>query len=1217
MNLFNKKILNQRIASYSFPAGEKLEAISKLITGWQKALKDSDLSKTKEKSIQGKFLNVFFEQILGYEDKTGGKDQWTLIAEPKTEVDAQTADGSIGFFSKEQNTTVGVIELKDAKTSLDKKQSGREKGYSPIEQAYLYATKFDRCKWIIVSNFREIRLYNKSRSEQFFEKFDVLELHKEDEFKKFFFLLNIENLISIAGESPIDDLAKKSEDSEEDISKKFYSDYKKIRYSLINDIDTNQENQPLKVLARIYPEKKQPENDYPSLEYSEYVYDNLKWMGKKIEMAEKILNRIVFILFCEDTANLLPKNILVNTYKLGKSSRQRSDEKIWLELKNLFMDIDEGRNDIEPKINGYNGGLFKFDKVLDNLSIKDSIWEEIIELSKYDFESDLNVNVLGHIFEQSIDELEEIKLHFVNKETGKLEAEGKAYSPKSKRKKDGIFYTPEYITKYIVENTVGKYLEEHPDKLETIKILDPACGSGAFLNQAHSFLQNEYKVRHEQKMIEKQEKGEAITLFDYNPAEANRAILLNNLYGVDLNDESVEITKLSLWLKTARKDEPLQNLDGNIKVGNSLIDDPEVAGNKAFKWEEKFNQISLKRKISVYIDQNVDRKKITTLQKINSKIDFIQLENHEQPIKNLIKAISAFDWFDSKSWQMSWRTEQETEVLIKNLKKLNLSPSDALHLACALNNYCEIFLTDDRDFHKIKYTLEDQFPEIKILGMDEFYNYLSNLEVQFDVLIGNPPYVRQELFKEIKPHLQKNYKTYTGVSDLYVYFFEQGLNLMQDGGYFAFIVSDKFTRANYGRPLRKWLTENFTIVEYVKSFGEQVFEGVTVDPCIIIIKKEKPKHDSQVKVTDFKSMIEVSSFYMNQSELTEEPWNFVNDAIFKLKAKIESKGTKIKDLEGVKINYGIKTGFNEAFIIDEAKKNDLILKDPKSAEIIKPLLRGRDLKRYSYEHAGLYLINSHNGYTNVKCERVPPVDVEKDYPSVFEWLSEQNRISNGGLEKRTDKGVHWTNLRNCAYIEDFEKSKILYSEFGYYYSGVYDFNGGLYLLDTAHFIKSEVFLLAILNSTFAKWFMHLILPSLGEKGMRFKPTFVEQIPIAVPTSEQKLVLENLVEQIAELKHKLGELEKSAISLLMANFGLKKEISLELGFNELLEEMVKQKVNLTLVQKEELQTWYKNKQFELNELKKNINDIDRQIDELVYKLYGLDEKEIGLIEGEKN
>ncbi|MBN1617867.1 N-6 DNA methylase, partial [Candidatus Dojkabacteria bacterium] len=620
MNLFNRKILNQRLAGYVFPKGDHAVRIGKFITGWQKSLKDRDLQQTKEKSIQGKFLVIFFEEILGYQDKTKGEEEWTLVAEPKTEVDAQTADGSLGFFSKAKKETKAVIELKDAKTSLDKKQSGREKGYTPVEQAYLYATKFDRCKWIIVSNFREIRLYSKARSEQFVEKFDILELHKEDEFKRFYYLLNKENLLAKEGKSPVEDLAEKSLEQEEDISKKFYADYKNARERLFKHL----------------------------LRYN-------KGLDKEtlFRKAHKILDRLIFILFCEDSANLLPKELLKDSYRLGMRSRERSDQRVWREIKNLFMDIDEGRDDIEPAINSYNGGLFKKDQILDDLVIKDDVWEDTIHLGDYDFESDLNVNILGHIFEQSISDIENIKAEM---------SEEKKVS--SKRKKEGIFYTPEYITKYIVENTVGRYIEENPGKLEDIKILDPACGSGAFLNQAHSFLLNEYKVRHEQKMAAKKKKGQELTLFDYNPAEANRSILLNNLFGVDLNEESVEITKLALWLKTARTDEPLQNLDNNIKVGNSLINDLEVAKRKAFDWRREFKTIMRSGGFDVIIgnppwgavfsdvEKSFLRNRYPQIKgELNSYLAFILESLSKLNVSGLLGFIVPDGWTESKRWE--------------------------------------------------------------------------------------------------------------------------------------------------------------------------------------------------------------------------------------------------------------------------------------------------------------------------------------------------------------------------------------------------------------------------------------------------------------------------------------------------------------------------------------------------------------------------------------
>ena len=649
MNLFNQKLCRERIARFDFPTGEKAAQIEKIIANWQLALRDRDLSKTKEKSVQGLFLIKFFEDILGYSSQVSSNAEWSLIQHPASEVDAQEPDGSLGFFTKEEKITKAVIELKDAKTLLDKKQTGREKGYTAIEQAYLYATKFDRCNWIIVSNFREIRLYNKNRTQDFFEKFDVLELNKAEEFKRFYYLLCKQNLIPHYRNSVIDDLADDSTKEDENITLKFYQDYKDVRLTLFHHlVEQNPDRE--KVLL--------------------------------LEKAQKIIDRFIFILFCEDTGSLLPRNLVKDTYNLGIRSRERSDQRVWREFKNLFMDIDLGRSDIDPEINKYNGGLFAQDADLDSLVIKDPIWKQLVNLNKYDFESELNVNILGHIFEQSISDIENFKAELLGRETD---------NSTSRRKKEGIFYTPEFITKYLIEDVVGRFLAEHPDELGSITILDPACGSGAFLNQAHSYLMNEYATRNEQKLLEKTGKGiQQLDFSDINLAESNRSILLNNLFGVDLNQESVEITKLSLWLKTARASEPLQNLDRNIKCGNSIVDDPMFAGARAFTWENEF--------------------------------------------KNILASGG------------------------------------------------------------------------------------------FDVIIGNPPYVRQELIKDIKPYLEKNYHVYTGVSDLYVYFFEKAMSLLKEGGYFAFIVSNKFfPLQGMVQKLTQYLQQNFTILEILLTLESYKF----------------------------------------------------------------------------------------------------------------------------------------------------------------------------------------------------------------------------------------------------------------------------------------------------------------------------------------------------------------------------------------------------------
>ena len=334
-----------------------------------------------------------------------------------------------------------------------------------------------------------------------------------------------------------------------------------------------------------------------------------------LEKAQKILDRLIFVCFCEDSGvRLLPPHTIKNVIDAAASSFEQDDEKLWRSCIGLFRAIDKGLPDRKPPINAYNGGLFALDEALDGLVVHDEVLEPILRLHEYDFESDLDVNVLGHVFERSVSDLETIRAEIEGNEIARDE---------SKRKKEGIYYTPPYITKYIVERTLGVYLEKHPDRLESVKILDPACGSGAFLNQAHTVLKDAYQARDVEitaATMGEQTAAQAAAasrstkrrkqsldvggLFSFTEsgvevrrdlstafAYVNDAALLRHIFGVDLNEESAEITKLSLWLKTAKAAEPLRNLDDNIKVGNSLIDDRAVAGTKAFDWASEFYDI--------------------------------------------------------------------------------------------------------------------------------------------------------------------------------------------------------------------------------------------------------------------------------------------------------------------------------------------------------------------------------------------------------------------------------------------------------------------------------------------------------------------------------------------------------------------------------------------------------------------------------------------------
>ena len=592
--IFNNKILDKYLSAFSSEQIADYERKRNDMARWKKSVEIGDLLKTKEKTVQGKFLIEIFERVLGYAS-IGNSEEYNQEAEYTSKLDGSQADGALGFFMGKSKIVRAVIELKDANTNLDKKQH-RSNHLTPIEQAFSYANKNGSgCGWVIVSNFVEIRLYKSSSSLEY-EKFLITDLDNESEFKRFYFLLCKDSLIEKSGKSRIDKLYDDNEQAREEISNEFYRDYKKLRADLFHALKENN-----------------PQTDEIML----------------FSKAQKILDRFIFICFCENRM-LLPQGIFKSVIEAAKNSFVMTPNRLWVQLNGLFHSIDKGNPPM--KINGYNGGLFKQDDVLDGLNIPDDVLERFEKLTGYDFSSDLNVNILGHIFEQSISDIEQVKAELAGTPVDRQN---------SRQKADGIYYTPDYVTKFIVEKTIGRWLndekmkirreligsdgfdtyvgkrkmtvkkwEEIPDEIlagegklvysailnlhiafwerytesiKSIRVLDPACGSGAFLNQAFDFLADEgaYALEMHNSLMSGQ-----ITLFNWD-----EHILQNSLYGVDLNEESVEITKLSLWLKTARQDRALAFLDENIKCGNSIINSPEIVGNSAFNWNTEFPSI--------------------------------------------------------------------------------------------------------------------------------------------------------------------------------------------------------------------------------------------------------------------------------------------------------------------------------------------------------------------------------------------------------------------------------------------------------------------------------------------------------------------------------------------------------------------------------------------------------------------------------------------------
>jgi hypothetical protein len=604
---------------------------------YQKYKEKSSYIKTlKEEKYQEGFFKDLFEACLGYTLDTTDHTAFNLEREKKNETDAKKADGVIYVDKK----VVGVVELKaqDSK-NLDK----------AADQAFGYLVSHSDARYVIVSNFDELRFYIDKKTE--YEKFNLFDLDYES-FKKLHLILSYE---SIKEGVPLH-LKEKTASFESDISKELYKDFSTFRTHLFeNIVKNNTEKDPSKLLR----------------------------------LTQKLCDRIIFILFAEDRG-------LLNANTIGEIRKRHEldvfGNSLYEYYKIYFHAVNEGNEKLNiPK---YNGGLFAKDEELDSLSIDDSVLDmEAQKLSDYDFDSEVSVNILGHIFEQSLTDLEEIQANIEQKAFDKA---------KGKRKKDGVFYTPEYITRYIVQNTLGRLcqdkqkelgieditppknakkptkkeqkqkqnLEEYRKWLLELKILDPACGSGAFLNQAL-----EYLIAEHNSLLEK-----FVTMGDITATyEIEKNILENNLYGVDINEDATEIAKLSLWLRTAHRGRELTKLADKIKTGNSLIDDKSVSAD-AFVWEEEFKEVFESGGFDVVIGNPPWGAKLSkeNINHLKSKYPIVTSKTHDSYLffmllsLNVLKENGLFSFIIPNTWMLINTAQDIRNELLKfNILAIN------------------------------------------------------------------------------------------------------------------------------------------------------------------------------------------------------------------------------------------------------------------------------------------------------------------------------------------------------------------------------------------------------------------------------------------------------------------------------------------------------------------------------------------------------------------
>ncbi|WQS08095.1 class I SAM-dependent DNA methyltransferase [Helicobacter pylori] len=833
--------------------------------------------------------------------------------------------------------------------------------------------------------------------------------------------------------------------------------------------------------------------------------------------------------------------------------------------------------------------------------------------------------------------------------------------------KEGSFYTPSFITSYMCKESIESIVldkfnaiyewdckdikalrgkidrnfsdekaKEYLQDLLTLRICDPAVGSGHFLVSA---LNEMVRIAYELGLITslyrhslRLENDEIIIhtpedkIFNYTKAhsendphhhiqkelfELKKSIIENCLFGVDINPNSCEITKLRLWIellkysyyifengKNTNALETLPNIDINIKCGNSLISRFALKDKALLKIKKnqnlKYSIAEYKELVKIYKDPKILETLTPPIKDSNAVRKYakerLYQELKQNPNKDFKKALNdriekikeafkltldpppkelKFKKFLKEHLELYGRSilEEinynglELEALEKQIaseKVLNdyrpYPKLDTTDRAVGLEHFNLYVLTsykdlqDENECYANALEWRFEFPEV----LDDEGDFLG-----FDCIIGNPPYIRQEQIKDIKPLLEKQYQDfYNSTADIYTYFFALSYHLLKEKGFNAFITSNKYARAKYGAKLRELLLKKTTIVSYMELNALKVFESATVDTSIMSFIKKTPPKESRFNYyeptpDDKNDLKNAHSFPMRQNALSTESFIFADATLLDLRDKMESVGTPLKDWD-IQINYGIKTGANEAFIITTEKREEILnacktQEERKRTEtLIKPILRGKDIKRYSYEWAHLWVINTHNGYTSNLKSKIPPIDIEK-YPATKAHLDSHYDT----IATRSDQGDTPYHLRNCAYLEDFEKEKIVYPETSQGAYFIYE-NSGIFLEKTAFMIVSDAYnlklLTALLNSKLITFYFKNFCGGciLGKSGYQYNKHALEKIPIPKITPQNQELADKItdgVKQILALKEKdanTQKLEKEIDALVYQLYNLTDE-----------------------------------------------------------------------------
>ena len=1023
-----------------------------------------------------------------------------------------------------------------------------------------------------------------------------------------------------------------------------------------------------------------------------------------------LLYRIIFLFYGESRGLLPIENPAYQKYSLtqfardvatmldsGRKAAPMTDE-YWSRLKRLFAIINGSQPDLNDYLGvpRYNGGLFnpELHPFLEQHFVGDRYLVAAIDVlarrevgdKKSDIRREnvdyrtLGVRQLGSIYEglleyqprRATEPMVAIKKTKGEEWLTAAQKPAKAQvvdtrhvgdvylvTDKGERKATGSYYTPDYIVKYIVEQTLRPLISQIKTTLQTspdrplglsqgavtdrfatevlkLNVVDPAMGSGHFLVEATDFLARAIATDESVTVTE------AAAIPDDDLVYWRRQVVEACIYGVDKNPMAVELAKLSLWLVTVARDKPLSFLDHHLRHGDSLV------GARLADLERlpTRNPVSRRSQVSseaqpllldesaLTLDANRAVQGMMLIERmLSDSID--DIHHKEKALAELQSHLTRWrqiaDLWTSSFFGNTMSPEEYADV-VRYVQSANqpvslsagqpdpLSPQSSFLSPQQRQRFLNHPAMTNHDY----FHWELAFPE---LFFDQYGRHKGE-QAGFDAVIGNPPYVRQEGMSSIKPFLAQTYKVFSGTADLYVYFYQQSIDLLKAGGLTAFIVTNKWLRAGYGEPLRDYLAKEAEIRQVVDFGHAPIFTDVDVFPVIVSMSKpvkseiqEQLNTDvclfprAELNSTSLVKYVEKNRYSVPMKRFGSTAWSLERAEIDDLFNKVRKVGIPLVDFLSTKPYYGIKTGFNEAFLITTEIRDSLVAQDRKSSEIIRPYLRGSDIKRWVPEWSNLWMIFTRRG---IEIEAYPAIKAhlakyrENLEPQPADWKGRT-------WEGRKPGNYQWFEIQDAVdYWELFNTAKIVYQEIQFHPRFALDSMGYFYNNKAFLIPSNDAYALGVLNSPLMWWFNWRYLPHMKDEALNPKGDLINKLPIALPNDDVRQSIESYVTKVLSLTRNRQDSSNMMLNWLQTEFnveewGQKLTEFADLPEKDFLYEVKTRsssgKKHFSPAETKILRGTHQEYATQIRTLNREINVLEHRVSDLVNQAYGLTEEEI--------